>query len=178
VEKWLKFTLLCPYINFQKSQIKNISLFPDTSYKKRIHILPNKGPKIVFERSGLSEGEDGDELESVHVTQALEGSRDRRIPNNHRNSKGKKTSCKMSLVIIGEATHIISKRSEPDVNNMKENFCQIQEALKENESKLSKIDNKMEENQQLLENCQQKLDALEKKLEHDKIQRKTKAFRK
>jgi len=48
------------------------------------------------------------------------------------------------LAIIGEATCIISKRSEPDINNMKENFGQIQEALKENESKLSKIANKMD----------------------------------
>jgi ankyrin repeat protein len=177
VEKWPTYTFICPFINSQKSHIKNISLFPDTSYKKRIHVLPNKGPNIVFERNGLSEGEDGDELHKVHVTPALEGSRAQNISNNHTNSKRQNTSCKMSLVIIGEATHIISKRSEPDVNNMKENFCQIQEALKENESKLSKIENKMEENQQLLANCLQKLDALETKLEHDKMQRKTKAFR-
>jgi hypothetical protein len=178
VEKWHNYTFLCPFINSQKSQIKNISLFPDMSYKKRIHVLPNKGPSIVFERNGQSEGEDGKELHRVHVTPALEGSRAQHIPNNHTNSKRQNTSSKMSLVIIREATHIISKRSEPDVNDMKENFCQIQEALKENESKLSKIENKMEENQELLQNCQQKLDALERKLEHDKMQRKTKASRK
>jgi len=84
----------------------------------------------------------------------------------------------MTSVIIGEATCIISKRSELDVNNMKENFSQIQEALKENESKLTKIQNKMEENQHLLENYQQKLDVIERKLEHDKIQAKIKPLRK
>ena len=36
----------------------------------------------------------------------------------------------MISVIIGEATHIISKRSEPDVNNMKENFGQIHQSIK------------------------------------------------
>jgi len=39
----------------------------------------------------------------------------------------------MTSAITEEATHIISKRSECDVNNMKENFSQIKEALKENE---------------------------------------------
>jgi hypothetical protein len=179
VEKWPKYTLLCPFINFQKSKIKNISLFPDTTYKRRIHVLPNKGQNIVFEQNGLSEVEDGDELDSVHVTQVLEEIRTQHIPNSHINSKGQNTTYKMTLVIIREATHIISKRSQPDVSNMKENFCQIQEVLKENiESKLSKIENKLEENQQLLENYQQKLDAIERKLENDNIQRKTKAFRK
>jgi esterase/lipase len=125
--------------------------------------LPNEGQNIVFEHNGLSEVEDGDELDSVHVTQVLEGSRARHIPNSHTSSKGQNTSCKMTLVIIREATHIISKRSQPDVNNMKENFCQMQEALKENiESMLSKMENKMEENQKLLENYQQKLDSIER----------------
>jgi len=71
----------------------------------------------------------------------------------------------MTSPIIGEATRVISKRSESDVNNMKVNFGQIQEAFKKNESKLSKIENKMED---LFENYQKKLDAIERKLEHDK----------
>ena len=52
----------------------------------------------------------------------------------------------MISVIIGEATRIIRRMSELDVNDMKQNFGQIQDALKENESQLSKIQNKMEEN--------------------------------
>jgi len=176
VEKWSKYTLLCPFINFQNSKIKNSSLFPDTSYKKRIHVSPNKGPHIVFEGDGLNEVEDGDEPDIGHVKQACEGSkcRDPHFRNICMKCNGHNTSCKMTSIIIGEATRIISKRSEPDVNNMKE----IQEALKENESKLSKIQNKMEENQNLLENYQQKLDAIESKLEHDKIQAKREPLRK
>jgi len=53
----------------------------------------------------------------------------------------------MTSLIIGEATCIISKRSEPDVNNMKEHFGQIQ-------AKLSKIENKIEK---LFENYQKKV---------------------
>jgi hypothetical protein len=146
VEKWPKYRFLRPFINYLKSQIKNISLFPDTSYKKRIYVLPNKGPNIVFERNGLIEREDGDELDSVHVTKACGGSTctDSHICNLLKKN-GQNTSFKMTLVIIGEATRIISNQSDSDVNNMKENFSQIQKALKENESKISKIDSKMEE---------------------------------
>jgi chromosome segregation ATPase len=134
-----------------------------------IHVLPNHGQKFVFEG-------DGDELDNGQGKQAYEGSKGRppRFRNICTKRNERNTSCKITSVIIGEATRIISKRSEPDVNNMKE----IQEALKENESKLSKIQNKMEENQNLLENYQQKLDAIESKLEHDKIQAKRKPLRK
>ena len=144
LEKWPKF--LSPIINYLKSTIKKISLFPDTEYTKRIHVLPNKGPNIVFEGDGLNECEDGDELDIGHVKQAHEGSkfRDPHIPNVHTNNNGQNTICKMTLLIIGEATCIISKRSDTDVSNIKENFGQIQEALKVNESKLSKIENKMD----------------------------------
>jgi hypothetical protein len=154
VEKRSKCTVLCPFKNLQKSMIKNISLFPDTSYKKRIHVFPNKGPNIVFENDGLNKGEDGDELDSGYVTPAYGRSRfrDPFIRNFCRKCKGHNTSCKMTSAIIGEATCIISIRSESDVNNMKENFSQmeenfgqLQEALKENDSKLSKIENKIEE---------------------------------
>jgi len=180
LKKCSKCTLLCPFINFQKSKIKNSSLFPDTSYKKRIHVLPNKGPKFIFEADGLNEVEDVGELDIGHVERAYEGSkgRDPHICNICTKRNARNTSCKMTSVVIGEANRIISKRSEPDVNNMKENFGQIQEALKENESMLSKIQNKMEENQNLLENYQQKLDAIERKLEHDRIQAKIKPVRK
>ena len=180
LKKCSKYRLLCPFINFQKSKIKNSSLFPDTSYKKRIHVLPNKGPKFIFEADGLNEVEDGDELDIGHVERAYERSkgRDPHIRNICTKRNARNTSCKMTSVVIGEANRIISKRSEPDVNNMKENFGQIQEALKENESMLSKIQNKMEENQNLLENYQQKLDAIERKLEHDRIQAKIKPLRK
>jgi hypothetical protein len=180
LEKWSKCTRLCPFINFQKSKIKNSSLFPDTSNKKSIHVSPNKGSDIVFEGDELNEVEDADELDIGHVKQANEGNEgtDSHILNIFTKHNGHKTSCNMTSVIIGEATRIISKRSELDVNNMKENFSQIQEALKENESKLSKIQNKMEENQHLLENYQQKLDVIERKLKHDKIQAKIKPLRK
>jgi hypothetical protein len=176
LEKWSKYTRLCPFKNFQILKIKNSSLFPDTSNKKRIHVSPHKGPNIVVEGDGLNEVEDGDELDNGHVKKANEGikGRDPHICNLCNKCNGHNTSCKMTLEIIGEATRIISRRSEYDVNNMKENFDQIQEALKENESKLSKIQNKMEENQHLLENYQQKLDAIEMKLEHDKIKAKIK----
>jgi septation ring formation regulator EzrA len=50
----------------------------------------------------------------------------------------------MTSLLMREATCIISKRSESDLNITKETFNQIQEALKENESKLSKIEDKME----------------------------------
>ena len=142
VEKCSKYTILCPIINSQNSKIKNITLFPDTSYNKRIHVSPNKVPNILT------------------------------------NSNVQNISYEMPLAIIGEAARIISKRSEPDINNMKENFGQIQEALKQNESKLSKIQNKMQENQHLLENYQQKFVAFERKLEHDKIQSKNKGSQK
>jgi ankyrin repeat protein len=172
VGKWPKHIFLRPFTNCLKSRIKTISLFPDTSNKKIISVLPNKGPNIVFESNGLNEGED------VQVMKANGGSSSRHphilnllSNNNH----GQNTSCKMTSIIIGEATHIISKRSECDVNNMKENFSQIQEALKENESKLSKIGNKMEE---LFENYQKKLDGIARKLEHDKIQSKNKGSKK
>ena len=154
VEKWFKRTLLCQFTNFQKSMIKNITLFPDTSCKKRIHVLPNKGPNIVFENEGLNKGEDGVELDSGHATPAYGGSRfrDRCIRNLCSKCNGHNTSCKMTSAIIGEANRIISKRSESEVNSMKENFgqmkenfSQLQEALKGNESKLSKIENKIEE---------------------------------
>ena len=142
-EKWPKYTILLPFTRFQKMMIKNISLFPDKSYTKSILILPNKGPKTVFERSGLSEAKGGDNLESDNATQANGRSWLQCIQNLLTNS-GQNASYNKTLAIIGEATCIISKRSEPDINNMKENFGQIQEALKENESKLSKIANKMD----------------------------------
>ena len=34
VEKWPKYTFLCPFINYLKLRIKNISPFPDTLNKK------------------------------------------------------------------------------------------------------------------------------------------------
>jgi hypothetical protein len=177
VEKWPKYILLCPIINFQKSKIKNISLFPNTSHKKRIHVLANKGPNIVFENDGLNEGEDRDELDSGHATPVYGRSRfrDLCIRNLCSTCKGHNTSCKMTSAIIGEATCIISKRSEPNVNNMKENFSQMQEALRENESKLSKMEKKMEE---LFENYHKKIDGIERKLKHDKIQSKNKSSQK
>jgi hypothetical protein len=70
VEKWPKYTFLRPFIEYIKSKIINISLFPDTSYKKRIHVFPNKGPNIVFENVRLNEGKDGDELDSGLAMQA------------------------------------------------------------------------------------------------------------
>ena len=180
VVKWSKYTRLCPFKNLQKSKIKNSSLFPETSKKKRINVSPNKGPNIVFEGDGLNKVEVGDEPDIGHVKQANEGNkgRDPHIHNINTKHNGHNSSYKMPSVIIGEATRIISKRSDLDVNNMKENFGQIQETLKENESKLSKMQNKMEENQHLLENYQQKLDAIGRKLEHDKIQAKIKPLRK
>jgi len=145
LEKCSKCTLLRPFINFQKSKIKNSSLFPDTSNKKRIHVSPNKGPYIVFEGDGLNEVEDADELDIGHVKQANEGNEgtNSHILNISTKCNACKTSCEMPSVIIGEVTRIISKGSEPDVNNTKENFGQIQEALKENESKLLQIEDKM-----------------------------------
>jgi len=180
VEKWPKYTFLHSFINHLKSWIKNINLFSDTTNKQIISVLPNKGTNIVFEGHGLNKGEDVDEFDTAQVTKAYGGSniRDPHILNLLSNNNGQNNSCKMTSVVIGEANHIISKRSEPDVNNMKENFGQIQEALKENESMLSKIQNKMEENQNLLENYQQKLDAIERKMEHDRIQAKIKPLRK
>jgi hypothetical protein len=136
VEKWSKDTLLCPFINFQKSKIKNSSLFPDTSYKK-IHVLPNKGPNIVFEGDGQNEVEDGDEHN---------------------------TSCKMTSVVLGEATRIISQRSNSDVINTKVNFGQMQEALKENETNLSKIEERMEV---LLKKLSGEIRCHQKKLSED-----------
>jgi hypothetical protein len=121
VEKWPTCTLLYHFITLQKSNIKNSILFPGTSYKERILVLPNKGPNIFFEGDGL---------------------------------------------IIGEATRIISKRSEPDVNNMKENFSQIQEALKENESK---IENKMDT---LFKKLSEEIRCYQRRLERHKIQTK------
>jgi hypothetical protein len=177
VEKWPKYIILCRIITFQKSKIKNISLFPDTSYKKRIHVLPNKGQNIFFYKNELNNIEDRDVLDSGHATPAYGGSRFRNLCIRKHCSihNGQNTSCKMTSAIIGEVTRIISKRSEPEVNNMTENFSQIQEALKENESKLSKIENKMED---LFENYQKKLDSIERKLEHDKIQSKKKGSQK
>jgi hypothetical protein len=173
VEKWPKYTLLCPFINLQKSMIKNSSLFPDTSHKKRIHVSPNKGPNIAFEGDGQNEVEDGDDI--GHVKQAHEGSKGRHlhILNICTKCSGHNTSCKMTSAIIGEATRIISKRSDSDVINMRENFSQIQDALKENESKLSKIEKRMGV---FFKN--KKLDAIKKKLENDKIQSKNKGSQK
>ena len=142
VVKWPKYTLLCLFTNIQKSKIKNISLFPDTSYKERIHVLPNKGPNIVFEGNGLNKVEG-----HGHATQAY-GWCVFRVPsirNLCTKCSGHNTSCKMPLIIIGEATRIISKRSESDINNMKENLGQIQEALDGYELQFSKIENKIEE---------------------------------
>jgi hypothetical protein len=183
LEKWSKCTLLFPFTNFQKSMIKNISVFPDTRNKKRIHVLPNKGTNIVFENDGLNKVEDGDELDSAHVTSAYGGSRfrDLCVRNLYSKCNGRNTSCKMTSSIIGEATCIISIRSESDVSNMKENFSQmkdnfgqLQEALKDNDSKLSKIENKIEE---LFEKIR-KIRCFESKLEHDKIQSKNKGSQK
>jgi len=169
LEIWSKYTLLRPFINCQKSMIKNISFFPDPSYKKRILILPNKGPNIVFE--------DGNELHSNHATPTYGGSSiiNLCICNFCSKCKGHNTSCKMTSAIIGEATRVISKRSDSDVSNMKQNFGQLKEALKENESKLSKIENKMEK---LFKNYQKALDDNARKLEHDKIQSKNKGSQK
>jgi len=177
VEKWPKYTFLHSFINHLKSRIKNINLFPDTTNKQIISVLPNKGTNIVFEGHGQNEGEDVDELDTAQVMKAYGGSnvRDPHILNLLSNNNGQNNSCKMTSVVIGEATCIISNRSETDVNNMKENFSQIQEALKENESKLSKVENKMEE---LFENYQKKLDGIERRLEHVKIQSKNKGSQK
>jgi hypothetical protein len=156
VENWRKYRLLQPFINFHRSKLKDISLFSDTPpCNKRIHVLPNKGPNIVFECNG----------------------------NN--------SSCKMDLVIMGAAVGIISKRgAEIDINNMKENFDQIQESVKENhekiytmsESNLAKIQNKMEENQLLLENYQQRMESklteIEGKLEYGEQQNTHNGFQK
>jgi DNA-binding transcriptional MerR regulator len=173
VEKWPKYTFLHPFINYLKSRIKNISLFPYTSNKKMISVLPNKGPNTVFEDDRLNEGEDVDELDNVQVMKAngVSNGRDTHILNLPSNN-GQNTSCKMTSIIIAEATGVISNRSKTDVNNTKENFSQIQEALKEN---LSKIENKMEE---LFENYQKKLERIERKLEHDKTQSENKASQK
>jgi hypothetical protein len=166
VEKWSKYTLLRPFINFQKSKIKNSSLFPYTSCKKRIHVSPNKGPNIVFEGDGQNEVEDGDELDTGHVKQAYEGSKGRHphIHNISTKGNGHNTSCKMTSVEIGEATRIISKRSDSDVINMKDNFGQMQEALKENESKLLKIEKRMEV---LLKKLSEEIRCHQKKLSED-----------
>jgi hypothetical protein len=51
----------------------------------------------------------------------------------------------------------------------------MQEALKENESKLSNMEKKMEE---LFENYHKKIDGIERKVEHDKIQSKIKGSQK
>ena len=117
--KWPKYTLLRLFTNFQKSKIKNISLFPDISYKERIHVLPNKGPNIVSEGNGLNEVEG-----HGHATQAYGWSvfRVPSIRNLCTKCNGHNTSCKMPSVIIWEATHIISKGSESDINNMNENL--------------------------------------------------------
>ena len=168
VGKWPKYTLLRPFTDFQKSKIKSISLFPGTSYKEKIHVLPNKGPNIVFDGNELNEGEG-----HGHAIQAY-GWWESRVPcflNLCTKRNVHNTSCKMPSVIIGEATRIISKRSESDVNNTKENLGQMQETLKEHESKFSKIENKMEE---LFEKILAKLDAVESKVEHNKIQSKNK----
>ncbi|GFG34517.1 hypothetical protein Cfor_06444 [Coptotermes formosanus] len=138
MEKLRNYTLLRPFINFHKSKMKNISLFPDTSYNKKIHVLPNKGPNIVFERHGLNE------------------------------SEGE-----------GEAIGIVSNReSESEANNMKKNFSQIQEVLEENESKLSKIQNKIEVSHKLLEKYKTKLTDIEIELQRDKIESKNKGSQK
>jgi hypothetical protein len=117
--------------------MKNISLFPDTSYNKRIHVLPNKGPNILFERNGLNEGEgdgEGDgEVDIGHAMKTYGGRRGivQRIFNRDTRCNGQNTSCKMPLVVIGEAIGIISIRgSESDVSYMKENLSKIQEMLK------------------------------------------------
>jgi hypothetical protein len=177
MEKWPKYILLHPFINFKKSKIKNVCLFPDISYEKRIHVSANKGRDIVFEKDGINKGDDRDELDSSHATPAYEGSRfrDQWIRTLYSICSGCNTSRKMSSAIIGDANRIISKRSEPNGNNMKENFSQLQGALKENESKLTKLENKMED---LFENYQKKLDGIERKLEHDKIQSKNKGSQK
>jgi len=174
LEKCSKCTLLHPFINSQKSKIKNSSLFPDTSHKKRIHVLPNQGQKFVFEGDGLYKDEDGDELDNGHGKQAYEGSkgRDPHIRNISTKHNGHNTSCKMTSVIIGEATRIISKRSQSDVNDMKGNFSQIAEAIKENESKLSKMQYKMEANQQLLQELSEKITYIEKVCKMIKINAK------
>jgi len=127
VGKWPKYTLLCPLISFQKSKIKIISLFQDPSHKKKLHVLPNKGPNNVFWHNGLSECKDGDELESGHATHGCVRRWARHIQNCLNKSNKQDISYDKTLVIIEEATRIISKRSKPDVNNMKENFGQIQE---------------------------------------------------
>jgi len=166
VERWPKYTPLRPFINLKKSKIKIISLFPETSYKKRIHVLPNRGPNIVFENDGLNKV-------SIWCTEG--GVRDPCICNLCSKCNGHNASCKMISATIGEATHIISKRSGYDVNNMNENFSQIQEALKENKSNLSKLENITEES---FENYRKKFDGIERKLEHDKIQSKNKGSQK
>lgn len=111
-----------------------------------ISVLPNKGPNIVFEGNGLNEGEGVAELDTVQVMKANGRSsrRDAHILNLHTNNNAQNTSLKMNSLIIGEATRIISKRADSDVSNMKENIGQMQEALKENDLKLSKIENKID----------------------------------
>jgi hypothetical protein len=164
VEQWPKYICLRPIIKFQKCILKNISLFPDTSYNKRIHVLPNKGPNIVFEPNELKEGESESELDNGRAMKKFGGIRGiaQRIFYFGSRCNRQNASCKMSLVIIGEAIRIISNQgSESDVNYMKGNLSQIQEMLKENESKLSKIENKMEDNQQ-------KLTDIETMLKHNK----------
>ena len=69
------------------------------------------------------------------------------------------------MAIIGEATRIISKRSEPDIINMKENYVQIQEALKENESKIA---NKMDV---MFQKLSEEIRSIRRELERDKIQK-------
>ena len=58
---------------YKLPKIKSTTLFPDKSYKKRIHVSPDKGPKFVFEGNGVNEVEVGDELDIGHVKQAYEG---------------------------------------------------------------------------------------------------------
>ena len=93
-----------PLYKFSKIEDKNV--FPDPSYKKRIHILPNKEPKIAFERHETNEGE---EL-TVHASQAYEGikGRDRHMLNIPINRNGRHTSSIMTLAIIGKALPRIS----------------------------------------------------------------------
>jgi hypothetical protein len=197
MEKLRNYTLLRPFINFHKSKMKNISLFPDTSYNKKIHVLPNKGPNIVFERHGLNEsegegecegeskgegeGEGEDEVDTRHAMNAYRRTigTARLILNNCARYTGLKASCKMPLVIIGEAIGIVSNReSESEANNMKKNFSQIQEVLEENESKLSKIQNKIEVSHKLLEKYKTKLTDIEIELQRDKIESKNKGSQK
>jgi ankyrin repeat protein len=173
LEGWKKYKLLRPLITYHRSLLKDISLFPDTSREKRIHILPNKGPDIVFESYGLNKNK----YDTIRATKARKRSIIRlpHILTLGSSSNGKNTSFKMTSVIIGKAIGVISNRGlESDVNYMKGNFSQIQDMLKETESKLSKIENKLEENQQLLEDYQQRLTDIGEQLQIDKIQSKDK----